>query len=103
MSLVLFAPAMGFHFVAMDFALKETPRGEYHRSGWWILVGALALGSLVAVATPVSEVGIALFTAALAGAVILNVLKEELPAERRSRIAPLAIGAAVYAQVLLAV
>ena len=103
MRLALLASAMGFHSVAMDFGPRETQGGECGRSGRGVLVGALAAGSLTAVATPVSEVRIALFNAALAGAVILNVLKEELPAERRSRIAPLALGAAVHPLVLLAV
>jgi hypothetical protein len=102
-SLAPFVFAMGFHFLAMDFGLKETHRGEYYRSGRWVLVAALAAGSLVAVATPVAEVWIALFTAALAGAVVLNVLKEELPAERKSRLLPFFAGAAAYAVVLLAI
>ena len=40
-------------------------------------------------------------TAFLAGGVILNVLKEELPEERKSRIAPFFIGAFGYAAILL--
>ena len=42
-----------------------------------------------------------ILAAFLAGGVILNVLKEELPEERKSRIAPFFIGAFGYAAILL--
>jgi hypothetical protein len=41
-------------------------------------------------------------TAFLAGAVIMNVLKEELPEERESRFWVFALGAAFYTVILLA-
>ena len=43
-----------------------------------------------------------LLFALLAGGVIMNVLKEELPEERESCFWALALGAAVYAALLLA-
>jgi hypothetical protein len=44
---------------------------------------------------------LALVFAFLAGGVVLNVLKEELPEDRQSRIAPFAVGAAAYAVLLV--
>lgn len=38
----------------------------------------------------------------LAGAVVLNVLKEELPEQRQSRFWPFLLGAAGYAAIMLA-
>jgi hypothetical protein len=45
---------------------------------------------------------IALLFAFLAGGVILNVLKEELPEERQSRFWAFALGAGIYTVLLLA-
>lgn len=50
-----------------------------------------------------SEAAVGLAVAFLAGGVILNVMKEEVPQERQSRFVPLAIGAFGYAALLLAV
>lgn len=49
----------------------------------------------------VAEAAHAALLALLAGGVILNVLKEELPEERKSRFWPFALGAATYAVLLL--
>lgn len=46
-------------------------------------------------------VALTVLFAFLAGGVVLNVLKEELPEERRSRFLPFAGGAACYAALLL--
>ncbi|MEN6341618.1 MAG: hypothetical protein ABFC89_03565 [Methanospirillum sp.] len=101
LSLALFTVTMGFHFLVTDFGLKKDHRGEYHRSGRWVLVVALVLGWLGGVLSSVSEVAIVVLSSLLAGSVILNVLKEELPAERESRLVPFFVGAVVYALVLL--
>ena len=49
----------------------------------------------------VSEAAIAVLFGFLAGGVIMNVLKEELPEDRESRFWALALGAAAYAVILL--
>ncbi len=52
--------------------------------------------------TEIPEVAIAVLTAFLAGGVIMNVLKEELPEERQSRFWAFALGVALYTVILLA-
>jgi hypothetical protein len=47
------------------------------------------------------EAVLAVLFAVLVGGVILNVLKEELPEERQNRFADFALGASVYAVVLI--
>jgi hypothetical protein len=49
----------------------------------------------------ISDLAISAWIALLAGGVILNVLKEELPAERESRFSAFVLGVAGYALVLL--
>lgn len=53
-------------------------------------------------ATELGEAALALLFAFLAGGVVLNVLKEELPEERESRFGAFALGLAAYAALLLA-
>ncbi|HWN44540.1 MAG TPA: hypothetical protein VNW71_20115 [Thermoanaerobaculia bacterium] len=44
---------------------------------------------------------LALLFAFLAGGIVLNILKEELPSERESRFSAFALGAGSYAAILL--
>ena len=101
--LLLFAAAMGVHFVVNDHALREHYRQRYHDRGRWVLAAAVVLGWAVGAVTEVTEAFLGLLLALLAGGVILNVMKEELPAERESRFTAFLTGAAVYTVVLLAV
>jgi hypothetical protein len=66
-----------------------------------VLVVTVVVGFLVGAATEISEAAIAVLTAFLAGGVILNVLKEEVPSERQSRFWAFALGMAGYAALLL--
>ena len=101
-SLAFFTVAMALHFVVTDYGLNEDHKGPYRRIGRWVLVAAVLAGWALGAATEVSRVGIAALTAFLGGGVVLNVLKEEVPSERRSRFWAFALGAAGYAALLLA-
>ena len=101
-ALVLFALPMALHFVVNDYGLRRDHKEAYARSGRWIISAAVILGWVVGVAVDVPEAAIAGLTAFLAGGVIMNVLKEELPEERQSRFWAFAVGAAAYTALLLA-
>lgn len=98
--LVLFAGALGLHFVVNDHALRERHEGPYDRVGRWLLIVAIALGGLIGALTEISEAALGLLIAFIAGGVILNVMKEELPEDRESRFWAFALGAAAYAALL---
>lgn len=100
-ALVLFALAMAVHFVVNDYGLRRDHKEAYTRLGRWIISAAVVLGWAVGVAVEVLEAAIAGLTAFLAGGVIMNVLKEELPEERQSRFWAFAAGATAYAALLL--
>jgi hypothetical protein len=100
-SLLFFALAMALHFVVTDYGLTEDHKVRYRRVGRWVLIGAVFTGLAVGYATEISRTAIAVLVAFLAGGVILNVLKEEVPTERQSRFWPFAIGMAAYAGLLL--
>ena len=65
-----------------------------------MLAVAAVLGWVVAFLTEIPEVTIAVLTAFLAGGVVLNVLKEELPGERLAKFRPFAGGALAYVVLL---
>ena len=100
-SLVLFAFAMGVHFVVNDFGLREDHKGAYDRAGRWVLAAAVVMGWAVGLVSEISEAALAVLFAFLAGGVVMNVLKEELPEERESRFWAFVLGAALYSAVLL--
>ncbi len=99
-TLAVFAIAMALHFVVNDYGLHEHHQHMYERIGRWILAAAVLLGWLLGLLVEIPEVAIAILIALLAGGIILNVLKEELPEERRSRFGAFAIGATAYAALL---
>lgn len=100
-SLLLYFVAMAVHFVVNDHGLRENHKGVYDRLGRWMLAAAVLLGWSIGVIVEVSEAFLAVLFAFLAGGVIMNVLKEELPEERESSFWAFAAGAALYAAVLL--
>lgn len=63
--------------------------------------GGCYSGWLIGLVTPVSEIMINVLFSFLAGGVILNVLKEELPEDRQSRFPAFIAGTAIYTFLLL--
>lgn len=102
-SLMLFAIAMGLHFVVNDYGIREHFRQAYDSLARWIFVGAFVPGWIVGSTTEVSEAAWYVLLAFLADGVILNVMKEELPEERESRFWAFAVGVIAYTVLLLSV
>jgi hypothetical protein len=100
-SLLLFAFALGVHFVVNDFGLREDHKGLYERTGRWVLAAAVFVGWGIGLLFEVPEAGLGVLFAFLAGGVVLNVMKEEIPEERESSFGAFVVGAAAYAAVLL--
>ncbi|MBE9166156.1 hypothetical protein IQ238_00940 [Pleurocapsales cyanobacterium LEGE 06147] len=100
-SLLFFSIAMGLHFVVNDYGLRQHHKHIYHKIGRWILAAAIIVGWVIGTRVNISEAAIAVLFAFLAGGIILNVLKEELPEERESRFWAFALGAIAYAVLLL--
>ena len=99
-ALVLYTIALGVHFVVNDFALREHHRHAYDRAGRWLVSAGVLAGWALGVAVEVPERTLGLVLAFIAGGVVLNVLKEELPAQRQARYLPFLLGAALYAALL---
>uniref|UniRef100_B8HJU5 Zinc/iron permease n=1 Tax=Cyanothece sp. (strain PCC 7425 / ATCC 29141) TaxID=395961 RepID=B8HJU5_CYAP4 len=102
LSLSLFAIAMGLHFVVNDYGLQQNHKCSYHRIGRWLLAAAIIAGWALGSGTQIHPAVISVLFAFLAGGVVLNVLKEELPEERESCFWAFATGAIAYTVLLLA-
>ena len=100
-ALLLFFLAMSFHFVTTDHGLREDHVQPYDRYGRWVLVASVVTGWVLGLLVTVPPMAVALLFAFLAGGVILNVLKEELPEERQSRFASFAGGAVFYSALVI--
>jgi hypothetical protein len=100
--LLTYGVAMGLHFLVNDQGLRDQHGGSYQRTGRWLLAAAPLAGWGLGLATAISPPLIAAMFAFLAGGIVLNVLKEELPEERESRFSAFAAGTIGYAALLLA-
>lgn len=99
--LVIFAVAMALHFLVNDFALREHHQERYARVGRWLLVASIALGIVVGAFLSVPEWALAAVVSFIAGGIVLNVLKEELPREAESSFTAFAAAGVGYAALLV--
>ncbi|GIV97879.1 MAG: hypothetical protein KatS3mg057_2536 [Herpetosiphonaceae bacterium] len=99
--LLIFFFAMTLHVIVNDYGLRDHYTDAYKHSGRWILAAAVLIGAALGALMTINEAVLAFVFALVAGGVILNVLKEELPEERESSFWAFALGAVGYAAVLL--
>ena len=100
-ALLWYLVAMGLHFFVNDYGLREHHKRRYHDYGRWILATAVIVGWFLGLWIEVNEALVTGLFAFLAGGVVLNVMKEELPEKRRSNFGAFAVGMAAYAALLL--
>ncbi|MFT9598279.1 hypothetical protein [Mesobacillus sp.] len=99
--LIFYFIALSVHFITSDHALREAHKEIYDRIGRWLLAAAILTGWVIGIAWKVNENIIAVLFALLAGGVILNVMKEELPEERESDFWAFSAGLAGYTLLLM--
>ncbi|GAB3169065.1 hypothetical protein [Telluribacter humicola] len=100
-TLLWFTVAMAFHFMVNDYGLAEHYQTAYRRKGRWIITAAVLVGWLTGVLTELPEASIVVLFAFIAGSTIMNVLKEELPEERKSNFWAFCTGVVLYSTLLL--
>lgn len=99
--LALYAVAMALHFLVNDVSLQNHHKARYDHLGRWILATAVLVGWGLGVIVTVDEVWLSMSLAFLAGGIVMNVLKEELPEDRGSRFWAFAMGLSGYAVLLV--
>ncbi|HEX2987694.1 MAG TPA: hypothetical protein VHS06_05930 [Chloroflexota bacterium] len=100
-SLLFFWFAMSLHFLTNDYDLRQDFKDYYRHVGRWILAAAVLAGWGIGILFALNDVALAFLFAFLAGGVVLNVLKGELPAERESNFWAFVSGVALYTILLL--
>ena len=97
----LYTAALAVHFLTVDNTLREEHGEPYHRRGRFLLAAMAIIGWLSGVFIHLGPHTVALITAFVAGAVIVNSTIEELPGERQGRFVPFLLGGLVYGGILL--
>lgn len=92
-----FVTALALHFLVNDYGLRKHHQHRYHDIGRWALSLAVCTGALIGATWALPEEAVLAMLAFVAGGIILNVLKEELPAERESRFGAFAAGMIAFA------
>ncbi len=99
--LVFYFLALGIHFVTNDRSLRAAHKDIYDKYGRLLLTTAILLGWGIGAITELNELVISLLVAFIAGGIVLNVLKEELPEERESSFGAFCIGLLIYTVLLM--
>jgi hypothetical protein len=99
-SVALYAAAIGLHFLVNDHGLRDHHEHLYQRVGRWLLAGSVVAGGALGLAVHVDAFVLDLLVSLLAGSIVLNVIKEELPGDRESRFWAFLVGAVLYTALL---
>lgn len=100
-SLGLYFVAMALHFLTSDYGMRIDHPEAYEKRGRWVLAASVVIGWALGLAVSLPLVAVGFLFAFLAGGIILNTLKEELPEDRSSRFLPFLGGALVYSLIML--
>ena len=84
-----------------DYGARSDHPEMYDSEGRWVLAAATVSGWALGLLLELPEIAIGCLFAFVGGGVVLLVLKEELPEDRRSRFFPFLAGAAIYAALVL--
>ena len=88
-------------WASYDQMLRSHHRHQYEHVGRWVLAVSVLVGAGAGAIALAGAPFIGALTGIIAGGVILNTLKEELPDERNARFVPFAVGALAYGGLLL--
>ena len=95
-----YAIAMGLHLFGIDEGLRGHHNEGYHRIGRWLLAGSVLVGAGLALTISIDPATQTWMLALLAGGIIFNAIKEELPEDQESSFWAFIIGAGVFSGVV---
>ena len=100
LSCVLLFLALALHLFIVDESLREHHQLPYDRIGRWILVAAVIVGMVLGQGMHLQEATVSIVWSFLAGSIILNVLKRELPSEQDTCVASFLGGTLLFSVLL---
>lgn len=89
------------HFLVNDFGMQLKHTETYKKKGRWLLASGIFFGWITANFISISEEYMILISAFLAGAITINIIKEELPSTRKSKFWPFILAATLYSVFLI--
>ena len=92
---VFYGVAIGLHFMAISHDLHREDAGRYKR-GRYYLAGGILFGWIFAIVFTLPEIVLAITFAVIAGAMIFNVLKKEMPTEESAHLPTFLWAAFIY-------
>ncbi|ANC79297.1 hypothetical protein ABE65_005760 [Fictibacillus phosphorivorans] len=101
--MLFFFMALSIHFVANDYGLRKDHKQKYDKYGRVWLTVAILIGWGIGAITVVHELIVSILVALLAGGIILNVLKEELPDDQESSFIAFITGLAGFSVLMMLV
>lgn len=101
LTFLFYIAAIGPHMAVIEYGLQHHHEGQYKGFGQWLLAAAVVFGAGVGYVIDFGPVATSLYFAVLAGGIVLNVVKEEVPEGRRTRFWPFAGAAIAYAVLLV--
>lgn len=99
--LLFYFLALGVHFITNDWSMRRDHKEAYDKYGRILLSLSTLVGWSIGMFTEISALGISIMQAFIAGGMILNIMKEELPAEQESSITSFLAGIIGYTVLLL--
>lgn len=100
-ALALYCVAMVFHFLIIDHALRAEHGAAYDSCGRWWLAAAVVVGWALAKLSPIPASAMATLQGFVAGGVTINSVKDEMPKSGEGRFAWFALGAFIFAMLML--
>lgn len=97
----IYVGVIGLHFLTNDWVLREHFADEFKHHGRLLLVGAVLIGLIFGLLIPANHVMLGLLEAAVAGGLILNTIKDELPTFKEDKISAFLAGVVIYSALLL--
>lgn len=98
---LLFAVAIGAHFLVLEHTLREEHGASWQRVGRWVLAAMCLFGWSLAWLFALPHHVLALLVAFVSGAVIMTSVATELPTEKDGRFLPFLSGGLLYGLMLL--
>lgn len=97
----MYAVAMTFHFLALDYNLRHEYATWYLKSGRFVLASAVFLGWAIGQLYAIPHYILALLVAFISGAIIMTSTVMELSSGEDSQYLPFASGAIIYGLILI--
>ncbi len=99
--LIFYSLAMALHFLIVDNSLRKEHGAVYDRSGRWVLAAAVLLGWGVGAFLTAPERIVTTLGGFVAGGVVLNSIKDEMPEKGEGKVLPFLLAGLIYAVILI--